>query len=56
MDFLSKTDTFVRVFIKNIETNSKIFMGRTEIVWDNLNPQFTKKFYLPFEFVEIQNL
>lgn len=30
-------------------------VGRTETVWDNLNPDFVTKFYLPFATEEDQN-
>jgi len=28
----------------------------TEIVWDSLNPKFTKKFKINNDFIEIENL
>ena len=31
-------------------------LGRTEVVWDNLNPEFEKKFVLEFDFAVHQIL
>ena len=29
-------------------------VGRTEIIWDNLNPEFVKKFIVDYYFEEVQ--
>ena len=55
-DTLSKTDCYVVLFTKNIETNKTEQIGMTEIVWDSLNPKFTKKIELDNDFVEIENI
>jgi len=49
MDFFSKSDPFVVVYVGNqqsIEESQFEMVGRTETVWDNLNPDFVSKFYL----------
>ena len=30
--------------------------GRTEVIWDNLNPEFVKKFVVDYFFEELQKL
>jgi len=30
--------------------------GRTEVIWDNLNPDFVKKFVMDYFFEEMQKL
>eukprot|EP00188_Purpureofilum_apyrenoidigerum_P002396 Plantae.Rhodophyta-Purpureofilum_apyrenoidigerum.ctg2485.p1 GENE.Plantae.Rhodophyta-Purpureofilum_apyrenoidigerum.ctg2485~~Plantae.Rhodophyta-Purpureofilum_apyrenoidigerum.ctg2485.p1 ORF type:complete len:322 (-),score=67.20 Plantae.Rhodophyta-Purpureofilum_apyrenoidigerum.ctg2485:163-1128(-) len=49
MDFFSKSDPFVVVYVgdqQSYEPSQFQMIGRTETVWDNLNPDFVSKFYL----------
>ncbi|KAL9649914.1 hypothetical protein ABK040_011387 [Willaertia magna] len=62
LDYLSKSDPQVILYIKdNIKQinnlSSSMYMnanwieyGRTEVVWDNLNPKFVKSFILDYRF------
>lgn len=52
MDTFSKSDPFVEVYEKYTSTNQWIRIDRTEVVWDNLNPDFVKSFKFPFQFEE----
>ena len=47
-DFLSKSDPMVVVDQK--QDTGWLEFGRTETVWDNLNPEFQKKFILEYHF------
>lgn len=52
VEVFSKSDPFVEVFERTNETDwNKI--GQTEVIWDNLNPEFTKSFELDYYF-EVQ--
>ena len=51
---LSKSDPFVEVYRMN-ETNTTL-IGKTEVVWNQLNPDFTQKFELEYIFEEQQHL
>ena len=52
-DFLSKSDPMV--VVEQRVGASWLELGRTEVVWDNLNPEFQKKFQVEFHF-EIQQM
>ena len=50
-DILSKSDPIVVLYIDHSGTWQEF--GRTEVIWDNLNPEFQKKFVMEYRF-EIQ--
>ncbi|CAG2245303.1 Nicotinic receptor-associated protein 1,Protein BONZAI 1,Protein BONZAI 2,Copine-5,Copine-8,Copine-1,Copine-2,Copine-A,Copine-4,Copine-9,Copine-7,Copine-6,Protein BONZAI 3,Copine-3 [Mytilus edulis] len=52
-DMLSKSDPMVVVFCKD---SKKISFGRSEVIQDNLNPDFVKKFVMNYFFEESQKL
>ncbi|CAG9334743.1 unnamed protein product [Blepharisma stoltei] len=52
MDTFSKSDPFVEVYEKNSTTNKWKRVDRTEVIWNNLNPDFVKSFKFPFQFEE----
>ncbi|CAD8071975.1 unnamed protein product [Paramecium sonneborni] len=52
LDYFSKSDPFVIVFIKN--NNQWIKIGRTETIDNNLNPNFKKSFQLDYVFEVVQ--
>eukprot|EP00743_Colponemidia_sp_Colp-15_P003369 GILK01003642.1.p1 GENE.GILK01003642.1~~GILK01003642.1.p1 ORF type:complete len:599 (-),score=69.60 GILK01003642.1:100-1779(-) len=54
MDTFSKSDPCVEVY--QLINNAWIPIGRTEIIWNNLNPDFTKTFIVEYFFEEIQQL
>ena len=55
MDFFSKSDPMVVMYMKRGGHNAKHQeIGRTEVIWDNLNPVFVKKFVVDYYFEEIQ--
>merc|ERR1739848_225352 len=55
MDFFSKSDPVVVMYMKRGEKNANYQeIGRTEIIWDNLNPVFVKKFVVDYYFEEVQ--
>ena len=42
---------------RNVKSLSGVFqIGRTEVIWDNLNPDFVKKFVMEYFFEESQKL
>lgn len=50
MDTFSKSDPQVILYLKNNNTGSWTEFGRTEIIWDNLNPNFVKTYVLDYHF------
>lgn len=57
LDSFSKSDPQVVLFIKDKNNlNNWLELDRTEIVWDNLNPKFVKKFIIDYFFEEVQYL
>lgn len=46
LDLFSLSDPMVVVFMKT--EKEEIFIGRTEVIRDNLNPKFTKPLIVPF--------
>lgn len=48
MDYLSKSDPFIIFYVKR--NNQWSEAGRTEIIQDNLNPNFTKSFIIDYYF------
>jgi len=55
LDILSLSDPQVKIFIVNSNKGEEFF-GETEIVRDNLNPNFTKTFSMDYIFEKKQNL
>lgn len=53
MDLMSKSDPQVILYFRNAQTNHWYEYGRTEIIKDNLNPNFYKTFRVDFIF-EVQ--
>ena len=53
-DVFSKSDPMVVVFANNSGQWSEI--GRTETIWDNLNPEFAKNFVMDYHFEMQQKL
>eukprot|EP01006_Ploeotia_vitrea_P060002 TRINITY_DN75131_c0_g1_i1.p1 TRINITY_DN75131_c0_g1~~TRINITY_DN75131_c0_g1_i1.p1 ORF type:complete len:705 (+),score=70.83 TRINITY_DN75131_c0_g1_i1:34-2148(+) len=66
MDTFSKSDPFVVVYESNIAVNTMISqqqqqgkmvqLGKTEVVWDNLNPHFTTPINVDYHFETNQTL
>ena len=52
MDVFSKSDPTVEVYRKSTREGEWNKLGRTEVIWDNLNPDFTTYFLLEFHFEE----
>jgi hypothetical protein len=52
MDTFSKSDPLVQVFSRHTTSESWYEIGRTEIIWDNLNPEWTTTFLLDYHFEE----
>jgi len=55
-DVFSKSDPMVVLFIQEQNTQKWKEFGRTEVIQDNLNPDFVKKFIIDYFFEERQNL
>ena len=49
-DIFSKSDPIVIVQVQEAGSNKYREYGRTEIIWDNLNPDFEKKFLMEYHF------
>jgi Ca2+-dependent lipid-binding protein len=56
MDVFSKSDPYVKVSFKRTPTQPWQFLGRTETVDNNLNPNFTKSFMVDYVFEARQDL
>ena len=56
MDVLSKSDPICVVFLKDPSLEVWKEIGRTEIIWDNLNPEFSKKITMTYMFEQRQLL
>jgi hypothetical protein len=50
MDLLSKSDPEVHVYIRDSRQPNFAFVGKTEMIENNLNPDFTKTFVLDYYF------
>jgi hypothetical protein len=50
MDFFSKSDPYVKVYFKRHPNENIMFMGRTETIMNDLNPNFTKSFIVDYIF------
>lgn len=55
-DVLSKSDPFCIVQMKQSWQDRFYEIGRTEIIKDNLNPQWVKKFLINFNFESVQKI
>ena len=55
-DTFSKSDPMCVLFTKDIATDRFIEVGRTEVIKDNLNPEFVKKYVMKYLFEESQKL
>lgn len=53
MDFFSKSDCFAVLYSVSAE-GSMLELGRTEVIRDDLNPQWTKQFVVDYYFEEVQ--
>ncbi|EFC41626.1 predicted protein [Naegleria gruberi] len=58
LDLLSLTDAQVHIFSSSTSSNQNnwVFVGKTEIIWDNLYPKFVTKFLLKYYFETNQYL
>jgi len=52
LDTFSPSDPYVHVYMRNTYEGEWIHLGLTEIVWDNLNPDFITTFTLDYHFEE----
>lgn len=55
VEIFSKSDPFIEVYEKTSRDDWK-FLGQTEVVWDNLNPEFSKSFELNYMFAKDKTL
>ncbi|CAH1784993.1 unnamed protein product [Owenia fusiformis] len=56
MDTFSKSDPMGVVYIQEFGKREWKEFGRTEIIWNNLNPDFVKKFQMEYFFEESQKI
>ncbi|XP_059152171.1 copine-8-like [Physella acuta] len=56
LDVFSKSDPLCVLYIQDLLTRKYIEAGRTEIIKDNLNPEFAKKFIVDYNFEQCQRL
>eukprot|EP01129_Flabellula_baltica_P008785 TRINITY_DN351_c0_g2_i1.p1 TRINITY_DN351_c0_g2~~TRINITY_DN351_c0_g2_i1.p1 ORF type:complete len:554 (+),score=123.69 TRINITY_DN351_c0_g2_i1:32-1663(+) len=54
LDTFSKTDCQIWIFMKTGNNPDFLFIGKTEIIKDNLNPSFTTKIPVNYFFEEVQ--
>eukprot|EP01084_Bolivina_argentea_P026186 48639_1 len=54
LDLLSPSDPFIVVYLKDEVKNVYNVVGKTEIVWDNPHPDFSKDIRINYLFEEIQ--
>lgn len=50
MDLLSKSDPEVHVFLRDSKSKNFVLIGKTEMILNNLNPDFTKTFDIDYFF------
>lgn len=58
LDTFSKTDAFIILYELKKSSNGQHFkqmLGRTEVIYDNLNPTFVKNFNVEYYFETTQN-
>ena len=56
MDVISKSDPMCVLFLKTFSSGEYKEVGRTEVIWNTLNPDFVKKFVLDYFFEQSQKL
>jgi copine 5/8/9 len=56
MDITSKSDPMCVLYVKQFASEAWREYGRSEVIWDNLNPDFVKKFVMDYFFEESQKL
>jgi Ca2+-dependent lipid-binding protein len=54
LDTFSKSDPEVHVYLKDSKAKGYSFVGKTEMIKNNLNPDFTRNFILDFYFEKEQ--
>ena len=54
MDLLSKSDPEVHVFLRDSRQPNFTLIGKTEMILNNLNPDFTKTFLIDYFFEKEQ--
>lgn len=54
LDTFSKSDPEVHVFIKDAKSKNYTLIGKTEMILNNLNPDFTKTFTIDYYFEKEQ--
>ncbi|CAG9321491.1 unnamed protein product [Blepharisma stoltei] len=52
VEYISKSDPFVEIFEKTSYEGKWSKLGQTEIIWNNLNPDFIRNFTLDYHFEE----
>lgn len=50
MDFFSKSDPYVKVYFKVGPQQAEKYLGKTETIDNNLNPNFNKTFIVDYIF------
>lgn len=55
-DVHSKSDPFIILYVKDSKNKSFVEIGRTEVIYDNHNPNFSKQFRMDYFFEEEQIL
>ncbi|CAI2362928.1 unnamed protein product [Moneuplotes crassus] len=56
LDYISKSDPFVEVYLKNDERSSWILVGKTETIQNNLNPDFSTPIIIDYFFEKTQDI
>ena len=54
LDIVSKSDPEVHVFLRESKTKNYTLIGKTEMILNNLNPDFTKHFTIDYFFEKEQ--
>jgi hypothetical protein len=50
LDLLSKSDPIIHVFLRDSKNKNYTLIGKTEMILNNLNPDFTKTFTIDYYF------
>lgn len=56
LDTFSKSDPIIHVFLRDGKTKNYTLIGKTEMVLNNLNPDFTKTFTIDYYFEREQQI
>ena len=56
MDVFSKSDPYVKVYFKRVPNQPWAYLGRTQTIDNNLNPNFTKSFVVQYVFEARQEM